>query len=541
MGIGRYWRGRGRAFAIAALSLLLLPLLFAAGVELAARLLPDPSLRRYHDVSQTVTDENGKLLRAFLTTDQKWRLAAAAKDLPPAYADMLLAYEDRRFHSHGGIDPLALGRAALQLAANGRVVSGGSTLTMQVARLLEPGQRGIRGKLRQLVAARQLERRYSKKAILAMYLTLAPFGGNIEGVRAASIIYFGKEPRELTPAEAALLIVLPQSPETRRPNLWPARARAARNRALSRAAAAGVLENAAAVRIAAEPVAARRREMMVSAAHAAEAARRRFPKQSAVATLIDRDLQVAVETLARDTFQLESARVSLAVLVVRNSDMAIRAYVSGPHFFGDANAGQLDLVTAIRSPGSALKPFVYGLGFETLTVHPLTIAVDAPVRFGSYEPKNFSEDYQGEVTVRDALIRSVNTTAVTVLSKVGPERLIARLRRAGADLRIDETDNRAGLSIALGGCGISLADLTRLYAGLANGGEVRQLRLLPGDPISAPGSLLTREAAWAVTDILADAVPPDGVSARTSADGGRRIAYKTGTSYSFRDAWAAGV
>jgi penicillin-binding protein 1C len=232
--------------------------------------------------------------------------------------------------------------------------------------------------------------------------------------------------------------------------------------------------------------------------------------------------------------------VSAAAIVVRNSDLGVMAYASGSGFFDEARSGQVDMVRAVRSPGSTLKPFVYGLGFERLLIHPLTIITDAPVRFAQYEPKNFSDEFHGDMTVRDALIRSVNTAAVTVLARVGADSLVTRLRAAGARLQIEEADLQAGLAIALGGCGTTLADLAQLYAALANGGIARPLRYVPGDPQASGTRLLSSDAAWAVTDILADNPAPDGFLIRQARDGGRRIAYKTGTSYSFRDAWAVG-
>jgi penicillin-binding protein 1C len=523
------------AFAVA-LSLFL----FFAGIEAAARLLPPPSLKRFSETSQLVLDSNGSLLRAFLTSDQKWRLGAQAADVPKLYLDLLIAYEDRRFFAHSGIDRWALFRSVWQLVRHGRAVSGGSTLSMQVARLLLQDTHGIGAKIRQLIAARQLERRYTKAQILSMYLTLAPFGGNIEGIRAASLIYFEKEPKSLSDAEASMLIAVPQAPEARRPDLWIGKTLSARRRVIERAQAAGVLTETQAGAIGSSPIKASRNGMIFLASHAAEIAHRRFPDRPAVRTTLDASLQAGVEQIARDFAREDLAHVSMAILVVRNRDMAVRAYLSGSSFFSEANAGQVDLITAIRSPGSALKPFIYGLAFEKLVAHPLTIVFDAPTRFGAYEPKNFSEEYQGEVTVRDALIRSVNTTAVTILSKVGPDRFMTRLHQAGVDLKVEGTDLDAGLAIALGGCGTSLWDLSRLYAALANRGQIRDLKLFDGDALAPPAKLLTPEAAWAVTDILADALPPDGFTQKPTTGGGRRIAYKTGTSYNFRDAWAAG-
>jgi len=528
-----------RAFLVTSVVLVLLPVLAAVAVEIVARVSPMPSLQRFADVSQMVTDRDKHLLRAYLTRDQKWRLPVTTSEMPKSYLDLLVGYEDRKFWTHHGVDVAALFRAFLQMLSSAKVVSGGSTLTMQVARLLNPAPRDLKAKILQIIAARQLERKFSKDKILAIYLTLAPFGGNIEGVRAASMMYFGKEPKQLTLSEAALLIALPQAPEARRPDLWPKKTFAARKRVIDRAVRAGVLTSESATSLNNQPMNAVRRPMMVSAPHLADFVRRRQPNSPIIQTTIDGELQASIENLVGGAVQVEKTRVSVAVIVVRNSDFSVLGYLSGPNFFSETKAGQVDLVTAVRSPGSALKPFIYGLAFEKLIVHPMTTTLDAPVRFGNYAPKNFGQDYQGEVTVRDALIRSINTTAVSILARIGPERFISRLRSVGADLRIDDVDRDAGLSVALGGCGISLADLARLYGGLASGG-VRNLRFTAQHRTTPALPLLTPEASWAVTDILADAIPPVGFSYRQSLAGGRRFGYKTGTSYSFRDAWAVG-
>jgi penicillin-binding protein 1C len=511
-----------------------------AALELAARLAPAPSRERLGQLSPMVSDAAGGLLRAFLSPDQRWRLRARAADLPAEFIPLLVAWEDKRFFSHRGVDWWALARALGQLAAAQRVVSGGSTLSMQVARLLEPRPRGLGSKLRQLVAARRLEIAYSKSAILDMYLTLAPFGGNLEGVRAASLAYFGKEPKALSVGEQALLVALPQSPERRRPDLHPGLARIARDRVLARAADTGRIAARTAATGLRERVRVSRRPLMFGAAHLAELLVRRDGAKSSVRSLVDGVLQTGVERLIAQHDAVRRGEISAAVVVVRNGDMAVRAWASGTGFLTDPRAGQLDLARVVRSPGSALKPVVYGLAFERLLVHPLTVITDEPVRFSAYEPRNFSEDYHGDMTVRDALIRSVNTAAVSVLASVGPEAMTTRLRQAGLELRLDDTDMQAGLSIALGGCGTTLADLARLYAGIANGGLVRPLRLTPSDPPGIRRRLLSADAAWAISDILADAPPPEGFITRTAVDGGRRLAYKTGTSFSFRDAWAVG-
>ncbi len=498
-------------------------------------------LSRYEDRSVLVLDRNGELLRAFTTDDGMWRLAATVDEVSPLYLDMLLAYEDQRFRSHPGIDPIALTRAVGQLIWNRRVVSGASTLTMQVARLLEPRpERSLTDKLLEMARALQLEWHYTKDEILAIYLTLAPYGGNLEGVRAASFAYFGREPSVLTPGEAALLVALPQSPTRLRPDRAADRAAAARARVLDRAVARTVLSAEAAGEAGEQPVPQQRRGMPFHAPHLAATVTVRAPELQAHHTFIDAELQRALEDMGRRALPAFERHGNAAILVVDNATREVIGYLGSADFFAEDRAGQVDLARAIRSPGSTLKPFIYGMAFEELMVHPDTIINDVPQRFGDYAPSNFDPVYSGEVTVREALIRSLNIPAVAVLDRLGPARLGARLRESGGPLHLYESDAAPGLAIALGGAGMTLYDLVTLYTGLANGGEAATLRTGPEAEV-APSTLLLRPAAnWYVTEILSSVAPPSALVNPVYARDGRRIAYKTGTSYGFRDAWALG-
>ena len=411
---------------------------------------------------------------------------------------------------------------------------------MQTVRLLEPKPRTFSAKVDEILKAVRLERTLSKREILSIYLTLAPFGGNLEGVRAASLTYFGKEPRNLTPGEAALLIALPRSPEKLRPDRNPAGAAVAAEAVMHRLAARRAIDRGAPELESwrapvVQPVALGR-----SAPHLAERLHQAFPAADTIATTIDGALQAKAEAIARAAVQESADGVNAAIIVVRLDDMSVAAYVGGADYFDDRRAGQVDLVNAARSPGSALKPFIYAMAFERLIVHPDTIITDAPVEFAGYEPENFDGGFAGDMKVRMALIRSVNTAAVSLLREVGPAQFMARLRSVGAPLATEDSDEQAGLAIALGGGGMTLADLTRLYAGLGRSGRVAPLRFRNEDPWGTDALLTSPAAARAVSDILADIQPPPGFGRRTTADGGRRIAFKTGTSYGFRDAWAVG-
>jgi len=509
--------------------------LFAA-LAAADRAHP-PDLTRARAVSRETVDRDGVLLRPFLAKDDAWRLATTVDDVGPRYIALLKAYEDRRFDSHFGVDPPAVLRAAFQLARAGRIVSGASTLTMQVARLLEPRPRGIAAKLVQSARAVQLELRYSKEEILSFYLTLAPMGGNLEGVRAASLAYFGKEPKSLTLAEAALLVALPQSPERLRPDRHWTAARAGRDKVVARLAAQGAIGRDDADEALAAGVPAARLPMPLMAPHLAGrlVADANAPR---IVTTIDARLQRGVEHLIAREARFLDDDASLAVVVVKTDSREILAYAGGKNYWGAA--GQIDLARARRSPGSALKPLIYGMAFDDLALHPATLMQDTPQIFGDYAPQNFDRGFQGTVSVRDALRMSLNVPAVMVLERVGPVRFTLALEHAGAAIAFPERDSAPTLPVALGGLGISLHDLTMLYAAVAAGGEARPLRATPGAPDGAPFRLFGAKAAYYLRDVLSGAALPDGWAMGQGLARPRMIAFKTGTSYGFRDAWAVG-
>jgi penicillin-binding protein 1C len=502
----------------------------------------DPHIERADVVSVTVVDRNDRLLRAFTTPDGRWRLPITTSEVDGRYIDMLIGYEDRRFYSHHGVDPKALLRAAAQLVRNGRIISGGSTLTMQVARLLEDlGERSFSVKLRQMAVAIALERRLSKSQILDLYLKLAPFGGNVEGVRAASLTYFGKEPVRLSIAERALLVAIPQSPEARRPDRFPKAARRARDRVLARAVEAGVITQAEADEARRAPVPHIRQAFPRLAPHLAEEEVARGPRLRVHKLTIDRDRQQALERLVREHAQRLGPRISAALIAVDHERGEIIADVGSAGYLDTDRQGSVDMTMAVRSPGSTLKPFIYGLAFERGIAHPETLIEDRPTRFGRYAPSNFDEDFHGTVTIREALALSLNIPAVRVLAEVGPKRLAARMKRAGVTPQFP-AGTEPSLPMALGGVGLTLHDLAQLYTAVARGGEaiplahtmdevrMRQRRVGARRPSMR---LLSPVAAWYVGDILKGAPPP-------AAARGARIAFKTGTSYGFRDAWAVG-
>jgi len=503
---------------------------------IADRLFP-PDMTRAETLSTEIVDRHGTLLRPFLSRDGYWRLKTNVTDVSPRYLMLLKAYEDKRFESHPGVDPLALGRAVTQLVRSRHIVSGASTLTMQVARLLEPRPRGYGAKLIQMIRAVQLEERYSKDEILSFYLTLAPFGGNLEGVRAASLAYFGKEPKSLSLSEAALLVALPQSPERQRPDRHAIAARHARDHVLARMIDEGVITKADVKVAQREGVPSLRLAMPLSAPHFAQHLATRAPAARVVSTL-DAPLQNAVERLVAREARYMDDGAGLAVVVVENKTRNVLAYVGGVNYWG--TAGKLDLADRARSPGSALKPFVYGMAFDDLVLHPATLMQDQQTTFGDYAPRDFSGGFQGEVSAAAALRMSLNVPAVAVLERVGPLRFTQVLENAGAKLAFPTRDTMPSLPVALGGVGISLADLTMLYTGIADGGLAAPLRSRMDAPKAETHRLFGPVAAYYLHQVLAGVSLPDGWAMGQGLSRGRTIAFKTGTSYGFRDAWSAG-
>jgi len=525
-------RGRLRRFAVAFAIIAVVAIATGAWV---ISLGPLP-LTQAQQVSATIVDRNGRLLRAYAMADGRWRLPVDARTgVDPGYLKLLLAYEDRRFYSHAGVDPLALGRAALQLVTRGQIVSGGSTITMQLARLMEPRrERSVYAKLRQMVRALEIERQLTKNEILDLYLALAPFGGNLEGVRAASIGYFGKEPKRLSLAESALLVALPQSPETRRLDRHPDVALKARDRVLDRMVEDGGVSSEDAVQAKAVPVPRLRKPMPMLAPHSSDQAIATVKAAPVIKLTLDASLQKVLEALARDRAVALGSNVSVALIAVDNESGDVLARVGSSDYFDDRRAGQVDMTRAVRSPGSTLKPFIYGLAFEDGFVHPESLIDDRPIRFGSYAPENFDMTFQGTVPVRKALQLSLNVPAIALLDRVGASRLSSRLKQAGVNLVLPK-DEAPGLAMGLGGVGITLQDLAQLYVGLARLGNTRPLREVMTARDDARDSLRLMDpvAAWQIGNVLIGTPPPEnGVH--------NRIAFKTGTSYGYRDAWSVG-
>jgi len=512
---------------------------------MAVDFLFPPPLKRFQEVSGVVMDRRGAVLRVFPVDDGKWRMRAHVEELDPDFVSALMAYEDKRFMSHGGVDFAALTRAAGSLVTAGRIVSGGSTITMQTARLLEPRPRNIGAKLIEAFRAWQLERRYTKDEILELYLTLAPYGGNLEGVRAASWAYFGREPDNLSPDQIAMLIALPQSPEARRPDLRPQAAIVARERVLMRLADQGLFQKDLAAESADYP-APKRGNFPTVAWHAAEEALKRAGDPDNIETTLDLALQKEVEQLAKRAAGSSRDGVQVAIMVVDIASREVRAAAGSSD--RAAAGGWIDLTNRPRSPGSTLKPFIYGMAFDDGVASPDTRIADAPRRFATYRPDNFDRTFRGDVTVAQALQHSLNVPAVSALDAVGAQRFAAALSFAGADLSMPLTgDEDAGLAIALGGAGMTVRDVALLYAALGDHGRALPLHWLKSETEAAlktpekATQIMSAQSARQIVDILGSAPAPEGRMPAMLTQEAPVIAFKTGTSYGFRDAWAAGA
>lgn len=512
------------------LFIILLALLWSAD-----RLFPLPLPE--DDQARVVLAEDGTPLWRFADAEGVWRYPVTPEQVAPAYLQALLSYEDRWFYQHPGVNPLALGRAAWQNLSGGRVVSGGSTLSMQVARLLDPHSRSLPGKLKQLWRTLQLEWHLSKADILTLYLNRAPFGGTLQGVAAASWAYLGKPPSQLTHAEAALFAVLPQAPSRLRPDRHPHAAQAARDKVLRRLAQFQVWTPTQLREALEEPVLlAPRREPSLAPLLAR---RLNTPHSPAlIRTTLDAALQRRLEDLLLGWRARLPERTSAAILVVEHETMAVRAYLGSVDINDPRRFGHVDMISAQRSPGSTLKPFLYGMALDAGLIHSESLLQDVPRRYGDYRPGNFAAGFSGPVAASAALATSLNLPAVQLLEAYGPKRFAGELRSAGVPLALPALAE-PNLALILGGAGSRLEDLVGGYRALAHGGKSARLRLQPQD-LLVERRLLSPGSAWIIRRILSGQARPDR-DPRAHLLQRPSLAWKTGTSYGFRDAWAIGV
>lgn len=510
-------------------------------LKILAFLIPIPKSGLFRPSSTLVFDRDGQLLRAFTAADDSWRIRTSYDQISPVLRKFLIAYEDQSFYWHQGFNPLAIIRAYRQNKKSGRIVSGGSTITMQIARMMEPKSRTWFHKVIEVGRAVQLEQRYSKRRLLEIYFNIAPYGGNIEGVAAASWLYFGKEPTRLSYGEAALLAALPNSPTWLRPDVHPERARQARDKVLNIVYQKGIISKREYEEALAEAIPGARQELPFLAPQFCWEMITKYPGQPRIFTTLKLRNQQLAETLLRDYLKGLAVQgiTNGAVVIIDNKSKELLAAVGSGDFFNKTAQGQVNGYRAPRSPGSALKPFVYGLGFENGVITPQHYLEDVPIDFsGGYAPENFDKQFNGAVSAREALGRSLNVPAINVLLMLGQENgLYPMLRRI--NLSTVAEDDHYGLTIALGGCETTLIELTALYSALANGGVFQSPKLSKEQAENLPIRLFSPGAAYLVTEILSEIRRPDLPTCWefTSLP---KIAWKTGTSYGYRDAWSIG-
>ena len=529
--IGRF--KLGRRWAAFFRNVFLILLLFSGMAWLADKIWPLPATQG--KLARIVLAEDGTPLWRFPDEQGIWRYPIKLNEVSPLYLQALLGYEDRWFYQHFGLNPFSIVRAAWQNLTNQRIISGGSTITMQVARLIEPHDRTFGGKLIEAWRTLQLEWHYSKDEILQIYLNRAPFGGTQEGIAAASWSYLGKPPAELTHAEAALLAVLPQSPSRLRPDRYPERAQKARDKILNRLLKYGVWSSQDITEAKEEMLWLPPRQVPQLAPLLAQRMKNERNEQL-IHTTIDASLQSRLEETVKGWRHQLPERTSIAILVADSKTMAVRAYLGSTGLEDTDRHGFVDMVSAMRSPGSTLKPFLYAMAMDDGLIHSESLLQDIPRQTEQYQPGNFSQGFSGPVAASDALHRSLNLPAVQLLEAYGPKRFVAQLRNGGMTLQFPDFA-QPNLSLILGGVGTSLESLVQSYSVFARSGRMAQLRFTPDTPLQEH-TVITPASAWITRLILTGEWRPN-----ITPEWNKHwpLAYKTGTSYGFRDAWAVGV
>lgn len=473
--------------------------------------------------TQTILAQDKTPLWRFADENGIWRYNISLDEVPDYYLDVLLNYEDRYFYEHIGINPISLFRAAWQNISNKRIVSGGSTISMQVARMLYPHDRTLMGKLQQIFRTLQLEWHYSKKEILTLYINHAPYGGTIEGIGAASWSYFGKQPKQLTRSEAVLLAVLPQAPSRLRPDRYPQRAKQARDKVLDRLLEYQVWSPEIIEQVRKNEVWVYPRQAPHLAALLAQRLSQQYPNDNIIHSTIDSTLQYNLEDIASNRKRQLAAKSSLAILVVDHTDMSVKGYVGSADFNDKERFGQIDMIRVLRSPGSTLKPFMYAMAIDEGMIHSASLLQDVPRITSDYRPTNFDEDFYGPVSATDALTNSLNLPAVQLIELYGPKRFASKLASVG--LPLESVGKTPNISYILGGASLKMENLVSAYSAFVRHGKVSPLRFTQTEPLIEK-SLIGDGSAWITKQMLVN---------------NNLIAYKTGTSYGYRDAWAIGV
>ena len=491
-------------------------------------------------------DREGKMISLLISRDGFFRMHVPLSDISPLFIKTLLLQEDRHFYKHIGVNPLSIFRATIDNFAAGEIVSGGSTITMQLSRMMERRKRTLWAKIIESFCALKLEFYYSKDEILAFYLALAPYGGNIEGIQSASWKYFGKPSSALSVGETALLVSIPKDPNKYRPDRYPEKAKAARNRVLKNMYSFGIITEDQLNRSLREEIILKSGPDINLIPHTAWHFRLKNPDKYVWKTTIDENIQRRVNRLLKNYIQtLEAYNITNAsAVVIDNKTREIRAIVGSVDYFSIKHLGANDGSRAPRSPGSTLKPFLYGLAFQEGLISEKTILYDIPINYAGYSPQNYSKEFLGPVHAREALIESLNVVAVRLSKQLGNDKLFTLLKNGGIT-SLNKPLTYYGLPLVLGGVEIKLVELTNLYASLANNGMFEPYKILQDDYKNInlhqdSKRLLSEEATWLVTHILTDVERPDFPESWQFSKNRPTIAWKTGTSYGHQDAWGIG-
>lgn len=484
---------------------------------------------------------DSNLIHGFLTSDDKWRMFTELNEISPELKKAIIFKEDKYFEYHFGINPVAIIRAFYNNIKTGKRTSGASTITMQVARLIEPKQRTYINKIKEMFRATQFEWHYSKDEILQLYLNIIPFGGNIEGVKSTSIIYFGKLPNHLSLAEITTLSIIPNRPVSLRLGKNNEYILKERNKWLARFKKAGLFDDKVIEDALDEPLNTYRREVPKMAPHLSYRLKNLYPEKEIIITSIDIGMQKKLEKIVNNySKRLYFQNIKNAItLVIENRTGKIKAYIGSADFYNEEDGGQVDGIKAVRSPGSTLKPLLYALAIEKGLITPKTVISDVPVSFGGYEPENYDGNFYGNISLEFALANSLNVPAVKILKLLEIKTMMNRLILAGFK-QIKKDRNYLGLSLILGGCGTSLEELTNLYSAFANEGKYKKAGYLLNENHSDEKEIISQEAAFIITEILTQLTRPDLPLDWKNSVHMPKIAWKTGTSYGRRDAWSIG-
>ena len=493
------------------------------------------------DSSTIVEATDGTVLYAFLTNDDKWRMYTQLDEITPTVQKAFICKEDRWFYWHFGINPISIARAFINNTIKHKRTSGASTITMQVARMLEPKNRTVTSKLIEICRALQLEWNFSKKEILQLYLNLIPFSGNIEGIKSASFIYFGKSPAQLSIAEATTLTIIPNRPTTLVLGKRNAYIQQERDKYLLKFKKKKIFDINAINDALEEPLIAYRRVPPKFAPHLSIRLKKSFPTKPIIESTINFNLQLSVEEIVANYSKTLAFKEihNAAVYVIDNKTHSVVAYIGSPDFYNVSNFGQVDGVKAIRSPGSTLKPMIYGLAFDKGIYTPRSVISDVPVDFDGYTPENYDEQFHGQVALSNALAQSLNIPAVKVLNAIDLKTLTSTLEKLDFE-QITKDKDKLGLSTALGGCGVSLEELTNMYSVFANNGNYYEPSFLKANKKNQEQTILSPEANYMVAQILTTLRRSDLPNNASNSINLPKIAWKTGTSYGRRDAWSIG-